>query len=169
MTLRRYGILSLAFLLPLFIYCLTMSEVWALDSIYTIDSAEMVIAAHTLRIDHPPGHPFYLILTHLFSLLPFAIPDVGVILTSAIFGALSSFFLTLALVERLDDRLAAVATGCCQAFGYIFWIHATIAEVYTVQWTFLGLFLFLAMRWLNTSILYLLFFALGLGPPPISC
>ena len=46
MTLRRYGILSLAFLLPLFIYCLMMSEVCALDSIYTIDSAGMVIAAH---------------------------------------------------------------------------------------------------------------------------
>jgi hypothetical protein len=165
-SFRKHGLLSLAFLLPLFVYSQTMSGVWALDTIYTIDSAEMVIAAHTLGIDHPPGHPLYLILAHLFSLLPFSIPDVGVILTSAIFGALSSLFLALALAERLGDRLAAVATGCCLAFGYIFWIHAAIAEVYTVQWTFLGLFLFLAMRWLNTRddrILYLLFFALGLG------
>ncbi|GEM_PF-2009274 len=166
MTFRKYAPLSLALFIPLLVYLLTMSGVWALDTIYTIDSAEMVIAAHTLGIDHPPGHPLYLILAHLFSLLPFAIPDTGVILTSTVFGALASFFLALALAERTGDRIAGVATGLCLAFGYIFWIHAAIAEVYTVQWTFLGLFLFLAIRWLKTRddrVLYLLFFSLGLG------
>ena len=68
--------------LPFIIYLDTRARVWALDTLYAIDSAEMVLAATTLGVDHPPGHPLYLILAHLFSKLPFPLPDEGVILTS---------------------------------------------------------------------------------------
>ncbi len=169
----KTGILSskrllplLAFGVPFGVYCWTMAGVWALDTIYAIDSAEMVIAAHTLGIDHPPGHPLYLILAHLFSLLPFALPDGGVIFTSAVFGALAACFLTLAVYERTGGFAAALGAGWTVAFGFVFWIHATIAEVYTLQLTFLGLFLYLSARWLRTRenrILVLLIFSLGLG------
>ncbi|MDA0747545.1 MAG: DUF2723 domain-containing protein [bacterium] len=162
----RWELPLLAFGLPFLVYTLTRAHVWALDTLYTIDSAEMVIAAHTLGIDHPPGHPLYLLFAHLFSQLPFALPDGGVIFTSAVFGALAALFLSLALYERTRDIPVSLATGWSMAFGFVFWIHATIAEVYTVQLCFLGLFLYLAARWLrtrSTRTLHLLSFCLGLG------
>ncbi|MCZ6633756.1 MAG: DUF2723 domain-containing protein [bacterium] len=143
-----------------------MSSTWALDTIYAIDSAEMVIAAHTLGIDHPPGHPLYLLFAHLFSRLPFARMDQAVIFTSVFFGALASYLLARCLYEYTRHFFAALVTGWLFAFCRIFWIHATLAEVYTIQLTFLGLFLTLTARWLRESNLpsfFLLVFSLGLA------
>ena len=158
--------LSLAFLIPFGVYWVTRSEVWALDTIYSIDSAELVIAAYTLGVDHPPGHPLYLLVARLFTLLPFDLPDAGLAFSSVIFGALAALFLALATYERTEDSIASLGTALTFAFGFIFWIHATIVEVYAFQLAFLSLFLYLAARWLNKReerTLLLLFFALALG------
>ena len=67
--------------------------------------------------------------------------------------------------KRLLSLLAFGVWGVF-AFGFIFWLHAAIAEVYALQLTFLGLFLYLTARWLRTrkgQTLYLLIFTLALG------
>ena len=156
----------LAFGIPFCVYAWTMADSWALDTIYAIDGAEMIIASHTLGIDHPPGHPLYLILSHLFSRLPFASPDGGVVFTSVLFGALAALFLGLAVRERTHSAPAALGAAWIFAFGFIAWIHATIAEVYALQLAFLGLYVYSTIRWLRTRdarSLYLLAFTLGLG------
>ena len=156
---------AIAFLVPFAMYWVTMSNTWALDTLYAIDSAEMVIAARTLGIDHPPSHPLYLSAAHLFSRLPFDSPDAGVILTSVIFGALASFFLTRAIRQVTGSWASALVSGWTCAFGLVFWIHATIAEVYTIQLAFLALVLYLAARWVQSrseGVLCLLFASLGL-------
>ena len=166
MSARHRSVLSLAFLIPLAVYWTTRSEVWALNTIYSIDGAELVIAAHTLGIDHPPGHPLYLLVAHLFTLLPFPTPDAALVSNSLFFGSLATFFLALAVYERTKDAVASLGTGLTFATGFIFWIHATIAEVYTLQLAFLSIFFYLAGRWLNNReerTLLLLVFTLALG------
>lgn len=165
MDRRSTIFVAAAFLPPFVVYCLTSAKTWALDTIYTIDSAEMVLAAWTLGIDHPPGHPLYLMLAHLGSLLPFARPDVGVILVSALTTAAAAAFLALAIRARTGDDLAALATGWAFAFGQVVWFHATIAEVYGVQLAALGAFYALTAAWLRTQrlpVLLALCFVVGL-------
>lgn len=147
MSRRDATFIAAAFSPPFLLYLLTRGTTWALDSIYTIDSAEMVIAAHTLGIDHPPGHPLYLIFARLFSLLPFGRPDEGVILTSAVFGALTATFVALALRTRTGDTLASLGAGWTVAFVQVFWIHAVIAEVYTIQLAATGVCYAIAAAW----------------------
>jgi len=40
------------------------------------DTSEYIAAAYVFGIPHPPGNPFFIILGHLFSLLPIA-PNVA--------------------------------------------------------------------------------------------
>ena len=165
MRTGRPWLCALGFLVPLAAYVWTMADTWALDSLYAIDSAEMVIAAHTLGIDHPPGHPLYLILAHLFEQLLPGSADTGVIAASAAFGALAVCFLVLAIRERTGDTASALSAGLTIAFSSVVWIHASIAEVYAVQLACVGLLLLLAARWLRTQDsrwLNLLAFSLGL-------
>lgn len=160
---RWVGILAL--LVPLLTYNQTRATVWSLDTLYTIDSAEMVLAATTLGVDHPPGHPLYLIIAHLFSTLPFARPDEGVILASAVCMALAASCLALCVHTRTLNVALSVATGWTFAFGRVFWFHATIAEVYAVQLAAVcALFYALAVWFRNRELrtLYLSCFLLGL-------
>jgi hypothetical protein len=154
-----------AFLPPLVIYSLTRARTWSLDTLYTIDSAEMVLAASTLGIDHPPGHPLYLILAHLFSLLPFQRPDEGVVFCSVISMSAASGLLALAIRLRTGNDLAALAAGWSFAFGLVIWFHATIAEVYAVQLACIAAFYALIARWLTKGQLptfFALCFILGI-------
>ncbi len=141
---------ALALIVPLLVYNQTRARVWALDTLYAIDSAEMVLAATTLGVDHPPGHPLYLIFAHLFSALPFPIPDEGVILTSAVFMALAACFLSLCVYTHTRHAGIAVATGWTLAFARVFWFHASIAEVYAVQLAAVCAVLYALARWFRT-------------------
>ena len=155
----------LALLVPLLTYNQTRARVWALDTLYAIDGAEMVLAAATLGVDHPPGHPLYLIIAHLFSALPFALPDEGVILTSTVFMALAASLIALCIHTRTRNIAVSVATGWTFAFGRVFWFHATIAEVYAVQLAGVGAVLYTLALWFrdrNLPVLYLACFLFGL-------
>ena len=156
----------ISFLTSFLVYTFTMSHVWALDTLFAIDSSEMVIAAHTLGIDHPPGHPLYLIFAHLFSQLPFHLPDTGVIFTSVFFSALTAGFLALAFYTITNSQSLSLSIALIFAFTRVFWIHAAIAEVYALQLAFLALYLWLAARLLKSEDprdLYLIAFAMGLS------
>ena len=76
-----------------------------------VDSGELTLAAWSLGNAHPPGFPLYLMLTHLFTLLPIGSVAVRVNVASAFFAAASCAMLTLAIGEILltpwRRRLAA--------------------------------------------------------------
>ena len=150
---------------PFIIYLDTRARVWALDTLYAIDSAEMVLAATTLGVDHPPGHPLYLILAHLFSKLPFPLPDEGVILTSVCMMTLASTFLSLIIYTHTRRAALAIAAGWTFAFGRVFWFHAAIAEVYAVQLACVCALLYALSEWfrrLDPPWLLLTWFLFGL-------
>ena len=162
---RSVPFYAAASLPPLLVYGLTRATTWALDSLYTIDSAEMVLAAVTMGIDHPPGHPLYLLLAHCFSLLPFSVPDEGVILCSSVAAAAASCLLASAVRTRTGNDLAALTCGWAFAFTLVIWFHATIAEVYAVQLACVAGFYAAIAHWVSDrhpAALILSWFALGL-------
>lgn len=78
-----------------------------------VDSGELTLAAWSLGNAHPPGFPLYLMLTHLFTLLPLGSVAVRVNIASAFFAATACAMLTLAIGEIVltpwRRRAAAVA------------------------------------------------------------
>ncbi len=66
-----------------------------------VDSGELIVAARTLGVAHPPGFPLYVLLAHLMTLLPFGSVAVRVNFASALFAALAGAVLTLVAAEVL--------------------------------------------------------------------
>lgn len=85
-----------------------------------------------LGTPHNPGYPLYVMLSHLFSRLPWGTPAYRANLFSAVCAALAVALL-YALARRLGcSRLAAGSAALGAAFGPVFWSQATLAEVYAL-------------------------------------
>lgn len=132
------------------------------------DSGELTLAAWSLGNAHPPGFPLYLLLTHLFTLLPAGSVAWRVNLASAFFAALACGAMVLAAGSMMRrSRIAiAVSAGLMLAFSRTLWNYATVAEVYALN-TFLIVTLFaLVLAWYRTRadrLLYIAAFVFGLG------
>lgn len=94
------------------------------------DSGELVAAAYTLGIPHPPGYPLWCLVTRFFMLMP-----IGDVAWRANFGsafaAAIAVALTVPLLTRLGvrPRVAAASTLLLTASATL-WSQAVIAEVY---------------------------------------
>ncbi len=88
------GIVSV---IALTLYLLTLAP-----TVTLIDSGELLLAARFSGVAHPPGFPLYVMLAHLFSLLPFGNVATRVHLASALFAALASGLMTLLIVTLLS-------------------------------------------------------------------
>jgi hypothetical protein len=108
------------------------------------DAGEFITAARTLGIPHPPGTPLYVLLAHVWGLLPLGEYAERINLFSAVCSAAACglwFLVAQDIVWRMhpdaDDasrRVLAIAGGACAAllgaFTFSVWQNATEAEVY---------------------------------------
>jgi hypothetical protein len=76
----------LAALAAFIVYILTLAP-----SVWFIDAGELTTVASTLSIAHPTGYPFFTIIGHLFSMLPFSSSEVYKM------NAMSAFFCSLGI------------------------------------------------------------------------
>jgi Protein of unknown function (DUF2723) len=90
-TLAGAGIV---FLISMLIYGFTLAP-----TVTLVDSGELIVAAQFLGVAHPPGFPLYLILAHLFTLLPFGSIALRVNFASAVFAGFACGMLTLVAAE----------------------------------------------------------------------
>jgi hypothetical protein len=75
---------------------------WTLAPTVTLtDSGELIVVAHGLGVAHPPGFPLWVILAHLASLAPLGNVAQRINFASALFAALASAMLTLAVTELM--------------------------------------------------------------------
>ena len=84
----------LVFVTSFALYCWTLAP-----TVTLVDSGELILAAQTLGVAHPPGFPLYVLLAHLATLLPLGNVAVRVHLASALFAALASAAMTLLVIE----------------------------------------------------------------------
>lgn len=112
-----------------------------------MDAAMLQVHAYTLGITHPTGYPTYLLLTHLFTYLPFGDVAYRVNLASAVYAAVA-VLLVYIIGLLLTRRVVAAGTGAL-AFGVgaIFWSVAIIAEVYTLNVLFVALVIATLLLW----------------------
>jgi len=121
------------------------------------DASEYIAAAHALGIPHPPGNPFFVIVAHVWGLLPVASDYARRINFLAAVTSATSAGLWFLIGERwlrpivAPDgwrRLAAAAGAVVGATMFTVWNQAVANEkVYTISVLSIALILWLTLRW----------------------
>ena len=121
------------------------------------DTSEYIAAAKVLGIPHPPGNPLFVLMAHVFGLLPIMGSyaeriNLFAAVTSA-FGAGCWFLVSerwlRAIVPAKGPRLLAAFAGVLVgATMWTVWNQSTVNEkVYTVSMFFMALVTWLAVHW----------------------
>ncbi len=167
------------------VYCYTVAPSVTLE-----DSGELGTAAASFGVPHPPGYPFWTMVTWLFiHLVPFGNIAWRANLCSGFFGALSCGVIALItsfLAERFSNApairknlprdaypgflffAAGVLGGLSLGFLESLWSQSVIIEVYSLNAFVFSLILLFMLRWLYDpgrllwGFLTLLFYGLGL-------
>jgi hypothetical protein len=103
----RYLTAAIVFVAAFALYLKTLTP-----AIGPTDSGELTSAVWSLGNAHPPGFPFFLLVTHLFTWLPFGSIAVRTNIASAFFAAVACALVALAAAEILlmpRDARAKVA------------------------------------------------------------
>jgi tetratricopeptide (TPR) repeat protein len=126
-------------------------------TVYWEDAGELITVSHVLGIAHPPGHPLYTILGHLFSFIPWGTIAARVNFMSACFGAIASALVYPTVLRLLRDRTertfiahcAGAAAALFAAFGLTLWDQAVVAETSTLHAFFFMLLILLFLETLD--------------------
>jgi hypothetical protein len=104
------------------------------------DSGDLVTAAFTLGIPHPPGYPLYTLISAVFAHLPFGEParNVGLFSAIAAAGAVVLLYSAARGWKRPEQPAwsvegGAAAAALAWAFAPLFFSQAVIAEVYALN------------------------------------
>jgi len=141
---------GLALIAPLILYYLTTCPV-----VYFGDAGELIVAAKTWGVAHPPGYPSYIIPLGIFLKLPlgFLAPDAQFLqpvawqanFFSAILAALTVWIVYLILLRLTRLPIPALAGALLVMTGRTFWQQAGIAEVYSLNAFFASLLVLMAI------------------------
>ncbi len=147
-----YRAATVASLLVFALYVATMAPSTAMW-----DTSEYIAAAYSFGLPHPPGNPFFVIVGHVFSLLPIAATVAARInMLAAVCSAASAglWFLVTEHVTRswLTTRwvrlVVAGAAALIGATAFTVWNQSVVNEkVYTVSLVGIALVSWLAVRW----------------------
>jgi hypothetical protein len=144
------------------------------------DTSEYIAAAHVLGIPHPPGNPFFVMLAHVFSILPIGgTVAMRINILAALCSAASAgmWFLVVERVlsgwlpERWEQRIAAAAAALLGATAFTVWNQSVVNEkVYTVSLAFFAIVSWLTVQWCDNPegrtadrLLVLIGFLIALG------
>jgi len=147
-----YRVATVVSLAVLGLYLITMAPSTAMW-----DTSEYIAAAYSFGLPHPPGNPFFVIIGHVFSLLPIA-PNVAarVNVLAAVCSAVAAgmWFLITEHVLRnwLAERWQRIAGGVVAALigatAFTVWNQSVVNEkVYTVSLAGIAIISWLAVRW----------------------
>lgn len=111
------------------------------------DAAKFSFVGRVLGTPHAPGYPLWVILSHLFSYVPWGTLAYRMNVFSALLGA-GAVAATYALARRLGvERPAAVAVALALGFGQAFWATSLYPKAYTLNALLAALGVGLLLRW----------------------
>ncbi len=147
-----YVVAAAVSLAALILYILTLApttQFW--------DASEYVTAAHALGIPHPPANPFFVIVAHVWGLLPLGaeyarrinlLAAVTSAATAGLWFLIGERWLRAIVAPDGWRRLAAVAGAVIGATMFTVWNQSVVNEkVYTLSVLSIALTLWLTLRW----------------------
>ena len=156
-------------LVPFVFYVLTLAPgVMYYDRPIFLDSVMLQVQATVLGMTGPTGEPSWVMLTHLFTYLPFGDEAYRVNLASAVYAAVAVFEVFVAGYLLTKRMVAAAAAALAFGVSTTFWSQAVIAEIYTfnalmIMLPIIALLLWRERRELPGSDRYLLVAAFLMG------
>lgn len=161
----------LSIVVPFILYSYTLAP-----TITFGDSGELITASYLLGIAHPPGFPFWILLSHVFTYIPFGSIAWRVNLSSALFSAISVGLLYYLIVRTARNlfnvksllllHIPSFTGAMILAVSRPLWSQSISAEVYTLVLLLFVSQLLMLERWSSTKKDYYLYaFSLlaGLG------
>lgn len=130
------------------------------------DSGELIVAAKTMGIVHPPGYPLFTLIGKLFTFIPWGSVAQRVHAVSAFFDAGACTFIFLILLCWTSHASAALLGAGLFGFSPLVWTHASAAEVFGLNNFFAASLLYFCLRYEQTQNhkwVYFSAFWLGLG------
>lgn len=125
-------------------------------SVYVGDSGELIAAADSLGIAHPPGYPLFCIVNKLVILLfPIANVAYRTNICAALIGAAGAAVIALILLELLRRTPMWMAVGLSLSgalalgFAKTVWYQCVETEVYPLNLLFVAWAILLFMRWMR--------------------
>lgn len=118
----------------------------ACPTVYFGDSGELIAAADSLGVAHPPGYPIYTLLGRAALLLPIGEAAWRMNILSAVLGAIACALVARLVQRWTESAIAAVGSGLGLAVAYDVWVVSTVAEVYTLHLFLIASLLLLADR-----------------------
>src|SRR6266513_5988109 len=121
------------------------------------DTSEYITAASTLGIPHPPGNPLFVLMAHVWGLVPWVAGyaqriNLFAAATSAVSAGcwflIGERWLRGIVPAPLARRLAALAGALVSATSFTVWNQSVVNEkVYTLSLLSIALILWLIVRW----------------------
>jgi 4-amino-4-deoxy-L-arabinose transferase-like glycosyltransferase len=131
------------------------------------DTPELITAAVTLGVPHPPGYPLFTMLGHLFSLLPFGPIPFRVNLLAATCDALTVAVIFFTALHLSRSRPAAAMAALILAVLPAFWKWSLVAEVFALNNLLASVLIYLLVVWHEKphrhGVLIAAFFVTGLA------
>jgi hypothetical protein len=141
-----YSLVTAAIVMVVYAFTLAPDLTWANAS---TDGGELITAAVTLGIPHPPGYPVYVILGKIFSFLPIGTVAYRFNLFSAVCAAIAIGLLVSTILRLTQPSVRPVTAGAVAlllAFTPLVWGQAVVAEVYALNLLVVSAFLLIVSR-----------------------
>jgi tetratricopeptide (TPR) repeat protein len=156
---RDHWIGAACALAALVVYVMTLAP-----TVSVLDSGELITAAYTMGIAHPPGYPLWCILGKLFTFIPIGSIAWRVNLLSAVLAALTVYVTYLLIRKLCRSRTGATSGAMALAYSALFWEQSVFAEVYSMNCLFLVLAVLALSIWYESrENKWLLVFAAAYG------
>ncbi|HLB60137.1 MAG TPA: DUF2723 domain-containing protein [Patescibacteria group bacterium] len=162
---KNYWYALTACIVSFFVYLLTLAP-----SITFNDSGELITAAYHLGIAHPPGFPFWALLAHVFTYIPFGSVAWRVNVSSAVFASLATACLSVLFFNILPKKQngqrarllwygSAITSALLFAFTKTLWSQSVVAEVYSLTILLVVLQFLSLIMWKKTEHMRYLYMA----------
>lgn len=140
------------------------------QTIYGGDAGDLVSAAVTWGIPHPPGYPLYTFLAALLIKIPINTIAWRASLLSSIPSAFTLTILFIIIRKLTKNSLTAIMAVSFLGFSYPFWLYSIVPEVFSLNNLLAILLIYLALSFndlqgieIYYSNLWLMTFILGIS------
>ncbi|MEZ0323488.1 MAG: DUF2723 domain-containing protein [Hydrogenothermaceae bacterium] len=112
----------------------------------TGDGGGLVTASYLLGIAHPPGYPFYLQISKIFTFLPVGNIGIRIGLVSVIFSILSLYILYQITLKLTNKPIFSIIPLLFLGFSYSYYFNSVVEKFYTLNLSVILLLFFIGIK-----------------------